>query len=231
MAMLHAIAVIAIWSFLPLLSASSPTSVFLERRRILAIAESTPEAASATLMAMDKRGSVLGEATVLPMAAAIVETGAFGTGTGADTLSPDASASVMPLPNLEDCSEPGPCELCTDSDRNSITVCHETGRRQSWTCPFKGRVCFSRKSFGLFCISESKQFTTAQSLFSGRRRLDISSVIIDDCQQSLHVLQELCSNHGRRRILVCPLSSRDTVVGPLGHYASAQAKGGRGQSL
>lgn len=55
----------------------------------------------------------------------------------------DSTVAMLKVPNLvapprEDCSASGPCELCTDSDRDNTPECLETGRRQSFLCFVQG---------------------------------------------------------------------------------------------
>jgi hypothetical protein len=52
---------------------------------------------------------------------------------------------VLTVPTLvaaasEVCSVTGRCELCTDSDKENIPECLETGRRQSFVCSLEGTL-------------------------------------------------------------------------------------------
>ena len=49
---------------------------------------------------------------------------------------PNVATASVPLSEV--CSASGHCELCTDSDRDSIPECLKTGRRQSFTCSVLG---------------------------------------------------------------------------------------------
>lgn len=65
----------------------------------------------------------------------------------------DSTVAMLKVPNLvapprEDCSASGPCELCTDSDRDNTPECLETGRRQSF-------LCFVQGTYMHFCVCES----------------------------------------------------------------------------